>query len=76
MAKKQYYCNKMNNSVNDSKSTWETLSSNLRPNSDRLNINLRVINNITTDPSKVSEAFNDYFSSVSNTLVSKIPLYP
>ena len=72
-AKKQYYCNKLNNSVNDSKSTWKTLSSILRPNRDRPNIKLKVNNDITSDPSKVSEAFNDYFSSVANTLASNIP---
>ena len=73
MAKKQYYCNNLNNSVNHSKSTWKTLFSIPRPNSERPKIKLKVNNDMTSDPSKASEAFNDYFLSVVNTLASNIP---
>ena len=52
---------------------WKTLSSNHRQNSDRLNIKLKVNNDITSDPSKVSEASNNYFSSLTSNLVSNIP---
>ena len=51
------------------------MSSIFRPNVDRPNIKLKVNTNVvTSDPSKVSEASNDYFSSVAIILASNIPL--
>ena len=51
---KQYYCNKLKNPVNDSKSSWKILSSNLRPIFNRPNIKFKVNNVIISDPSKVA----------------------
>ena len=50
MAKKQYYCIKLNKSVFDCKSTWKTLSTILRPNVDRSITKVKVSNDITSDP--------------------------
>ena len=62
MCEKQYYYNKLNDSGNDSESTWKTLSSKLRSNVDRPITKLKGINYTTFASFKVSEKFNDYFS--------------
>ena len=73
IAKKQYYCNKLNSSVNDPKTTWKTLSNILRPNVDRPNVKLKINDDIISDPLNVSKLFNEYFSSIADTLANNIP---
>ena len=73
-AKKQYYCKNLNNSINDLKTTWKTksLSNILRPNVNLPNVKLKINDDIVCDSLKGSKMFNEYFSSIANTLAHDI----
>ena len=70
----QYYNDKYNNSIHDSKSTWKVINKILKPNSKKQN-DFQIEENGTklSDSTEIANALNDYFSSVAPSLAAQIP---
>ena len=70
----QYYNDKFNNNLHDSKSTCKVINKILKPNSKKQN-DLQIEENGTklSDSTEIANAFNDYFSSVAPSLATQIP---
>ena len=67
-AKHNYYLDKLNKEAGDSKKTWRTVNTLIGRKQSTLPSSL-VHNGISvTDPQAVAESFNNYFSSIGNTL--------
>ena len=66
----QYYNDKFNNNLNDSKSTWKVINKILKPNSKKQN-DFKIEENGTklSDSTEIDNAFNYYFSSVAHHLL-------
>jgi hypothetical protein len=75
IAKKQYYNNRFESSINDIKQTWKNIRKLISPQSSK-NKEIMVLNDhnvLENDPKKVANILNDYFSSVSENLERSIP---
>ena len=72
-AKREYYKRKFDLNANDTKSTWKSINSLIRPKTNKVNYSLSINGSYTTDESLISESFNNYFISVAPRLSSLIP---
>ena len=76
----QYYNDKFNNNLHDSKSIWKVINEILKPNSTKQNDFQIEENGIKlSDSTEIANAFNDYFSSVAPSFAAQIPdvgIYP
>ena len=61
----------------NSKKIWEGINSylNRRKNSENRNITLTINDNTITDPQKVADIFNKYFTTIADDIRSKIPKF-
>ena len=70
----QYYNDKFNNNLQDTKSTWKVINKILKPSYKKQN-DFQIENNCTklSDSTEICNDFNDYFSSVAPSLAAQIP---
>ena len=73
-AKKLYYETELQNNQNNLKQTWKILKEAIKANKNKSNtVEFLKINGIgTTDPLTIAEHFNTHFSTMANTVASKI----
>ena len=76
VAKSEYIVNKVEESENQPRKLWQTLtnlgtSSKLKTNSK--NVGLKIGNEICFDKFKVAEKFNNFYSTVASSLLTKLP---
>lgn len=79
LSKQNYYKEKINQSTNNPKLLWKTLNEIVNYKSVKSHNSINVKNNlgkIETDKSKISNIFNQYFSTVGINLRQKIPPLP
>ena len=74
VSKKNYYQNFLTNNTNNMKNTWKGIKSIISLKSARKSqpTSLLVNNTLITDPKKIANTFNKYFSSVGSSLQNKI----
>ena len=71
-AKKKYFDGLILKSTNRSKTTWnlvKTVTNNRIPSNNKQTMNIN--NKLTTNPTIIATAFNAYFSSVADNLITK-----
>ena len=73
-AKVSYYLSKFNAIAGDVKKTWKTIKSILQSKSKSTGFKLNLGGETITDPTHISENFNEYFASIGPTLAANIPL--
>ena len=74
LAKANYYQNKFDRCINDSKSTWKVINKILKPNSKKKdNFSIEIDGEMNSNPEQIAEEFNKHFSSVAPKLAEKIP---
>ena len=72
LAKANYYQNKFDRCINDSKSTWKSINKILKPNSKKKdNFSIEIDGEINSNPEQIAEEFNKHFSSVAPKLAGK-----
>jgi len=73
-AKKRYFNDKIINSTNTSKTTWNIIKTvtNKRITTDSAT-SININNNLITNPITIADAFNTYFSSVAGNLLNNLP---
>ena len=73
-SKKQFYQSYFSKNSNNIKETWKGIKTiiNIKNKSKNYQSSLLVDNNLITDPKKVADSFNDYFSSIADNLQKKI----
>ena len=72
-AKESYYLSKFNSIAGDVKKTWKTIKSILQSKSKGSEFKIEIAGETISDPSQISENFNDYFASIGSTLAANIP---
>ena len=76
LSKKLYYSNLLNESLSNSKKTWDTMKEIIgkrKTSSNKLPSQLNYKNEQLSEKSKIAESFNDFFASVGSDLASTIP---
>ena len=75
VSKKLYYQNYFNINSADPKKTWEGINQilNKKKHNSQANIILTVNNKPITEPSKISNQFNQFFSTIANNIQNNIP---
>ena len=74
IAKKTYYTHYFQSNLNDIKNTWKGIKEliNIKPSKSKQKISLNINNKVITDETEISNAFNDFFSTVAGELSEKI----
>jgi len=72
--KKKYYDERILNSNNKTKATWNIVKTitNTRKNSNKI-VSMNIDNQPNSNPITIANAFNNHFSSVASKLISKLP---
>ena len=73
-AKREFFRAKFDSIKNDSKKTWKYINSLLKNKSKNETIELKENESMISDPIKVAQKFNDYFSKIASDLDKSIPL--
>ena len=74
LTKRNYYMNIFSNYKNHTKKLWQTINKMTKSNSSYSKINTIINENkILTNPSDISNEFNDYFVNIANKLDTKLP---
>jgi len=73
-AKKKYYDERILNSNNKTKTTWNIVKTvtNNRKNSNKI-VTMNIDNHLNNNPVTISNTFNTYFNSVAKKLIKKLP---
>ena len=73
-AKKNFFQNKFNKAKDNIKQTWNIINNLLsKKTHEKISPKFTVNNHSVTDPSNISNGFNDYFVNIGPQLASKIP---
>ena len=75
LSKKKYYLQRFSNFKLSTKKLWETINELSNNSYKKKDITNSVVydNKILNSPSKISEAFNDYFANIAPQLANKLP---
>ena len=73
VAKAEYFMNKVEESKNQPRKFWQTLKNLGKLKTNSKNVGLKIDNEICFDKSKVAEKINNFFSTVSSSMLKKLP---